>query len=467
MESGAYRHRARRRVVGASSHRLPSLERAGRADGRRGGGGCPARLPRRDRGGWHRVSARVPGAGVDARRYRGGCLLRGGLCAACSRLHLGRRTRLRCRARGAGHGCHAAGLSPARTRHLRARRKLESARPGQPHQHPGVRRPVACALRDRPRCVGAALGSAEYPQAGGLETRRGGGGDRHHRSRARLHPVRPLDDLVPGCPGRGDAADTRGAPRAHRPQPRLACLGELGSRLLRVACAARRRPSRPCAPGHGHHRRPARRPGPSRTRSDLEVRMPNRVIDLTVTVDSATKSPPSTDMPVELTRHHRGPGFWQVTSVSQSLHTGSHIDAPLHCFADGGTTAEIPLERVIGEATVIDCTSAGPEEPVDVATLEAGADDVRESDILILHTGWTDRAWGRFPEFFTRSPYLTAEAAEWLVARKPDAVAFDFFEEYCARLPDFGSEDFICHRILLGAGIPMLEQLTAVGSVGR
>jgi arylformamidase len=194
--------------------------------------------------------------------------------------------------------------------------------------------------------------------------------------------------------------------------------------------------------------------------------MSHRVIDLSVPVDTQTKSPPSTDLRVELTRYNRGPGFWQVTAVSQSLHTGSHIDSPLHCFEDGGTTAEIPLDRLIGEAAVIDCTAVGPEEPVDARTLERGAADLREDDIVILHTGWSDRMWGRFPEYFTQSPYLTPDAAEWLVARGSRAVAFDFFEEYCARLPDFTSEDFVCHRILLGAGIPLLEQLTAIGDVG-
>jgi kynurenine formamidase len=87
--------------------------------------------------------------------------------------------------------------------------------------------------------------------------------------------------------------------------------------------------------------------------------------------------------------------------------------------------------------------------------------------IVVVRTDWTDRAWGRFPEFFTKSPYLTEEAAEWLVARKPRALAFDFFEEYSARLPDFSSEDFVCHRIMLGAGVPLLEQLTNLGGLGR
>lgn len=155
--------------------------------------------------------------------------------------------------------------------------------------------------------------------------------------------------------------------------------------------------------------------------------MTRRLVDLSVTVDEETKSPPSTDVRVELTRYQRGPGFWQVTAVSQSLHTGSHIDAPLHCYADGLATADIPLERVVGEAVVVDCTPVGESEPVGVQELEAARADVREGDIVLLHTGWSDRWWGNFPDYFTRSPYLTAEAAEWPVAQRPGALGFDFF----------------------------------------
>jgi arylformamidase len=195
--------------------------------------------------------------------------------------------------------------------------------------------------------------------------------------------------------------------------------------------------------------------------------MPKKIVDLTVTVGADTQSPPSTDMRVELRRHRRGPGFWQVTSVSQSLHTGSHIDSGLHCFPEGGTTADIPLDRVIGEAVVIDCSYAEPEQPLEKGDLERAAGQLEEDLVVIVRTDWTDRAWGRFPEFFTRSPYLTEEAAEWLVARRPRALGFDFFEEYSARLPDFTSEDFVCHRVMLGAGVPLLEQITNLGAVGR
>lgn len=191
--------------------------------------------------------------------------------------------------------------------------------------------------------------------------------------------------------------------------------------------------------------------------------MPRRIIDLSVLVDESTKSPPSTDLKVELKHYRRGPGFWQSSAVSQGLHTGSHVDSNLHCFPDGETTAEMSLDRVIGTALVVDCTDVGESQPVTVQHLERYADRIRPGDIVLLRTGWTDRMWGRFPEFFTTSPYLDVEAARWLAGREIKAVGFDFFEEYCARLPDFGSEDFIVHKILLERRIVLFEGVTNLG----
>lgn len=193
--------------------------------------------------------------------------------------------------------------------------------------------------------------------------------------------------------------------------------------------------------------------------------MTRRIVDLSVPVDGETRSPPSTDQKVELEPHFRGPGHWQVTSVSMGLHSGSHIDTPLHVYEDGETTSDIGLDRFCGQAIVLDCTQVGAEQPVDVDVLEASAVPIEQGDIVLLRTGWTDRMWGDFPDYYTRSPYLTADAAEWLRERGPKAVGFDFFEEYCARLPDFESEDFICHRILLGEGILLMEQMTNLGAL--
>jgi kynurenine formamidase len=186
----------------------------------------------------------------------------------------------------------------------------------------------------------------------------------------------------------------------------------------------------------------------------------SRIVDLTVPVGTETKSPPSTDMKVELERHRRGPGFWQVTSVHQSLHTGSHVDSGLHCFEGGSTTDALTLDQVCGEAVIFDLGELAPSTEVALEMLERADPGLEEGQIAIIRTGWTDRAWGDFPRFFVESPYLAVEAAEWLASRRPKAVCFDFFEEYSARQPEFTSEDFRVHRAFLGKGIVMVEQAT-------
>lgn len=180
---------------------------------------------------------------------------------------------------------------------------------------------------------------------------------------------------------------------------------------------------------------------------EVTKRMTERIVDLTVSVGPETKSPPSTDMRVELRRHHRGPGFWQVTSIQQSLHTGSHVDSALHCFEEGGTTDAIRLEQVCGEAVLFDLGELPPSTEITAGMLRDADPGGVEGRIAIVRTAWTDRAWGDFPRFFVESPYLSLEAAEWLTELRPKAVCFDFFEEYAARLPDFTSEDFRVHRV--------------------
>lgn len=188
--------------------------------------------------------------------------------------------------------------------------------------------------------------------------------------------------------------------------------------------------------------------------------MNGRIVDLTVPVGRDTKSPPSTDMRVGLERHRRGPGFWQVTSINQSLHTGSHVDSSLHCYEHGGTTDQIRLDQVCGDAVIFDLGEVPSSTEIAVADLERADPGLKAGQIAIVRTGWTDRAWNDFPRFFVESPYLALEAARWLAERRPKAVCFDFFEEYSARLPEFGSEDFVVHKAFLEGEIVMIEQAT-------
>jgi arylformamidase len=190
----------------------------------------------------------------------------------------------------------------------------------------------------------------------------------------------------------------------------------------------------------------------------------NLLVDLSVEVSTSTFGPPSTNVPLRLERFHRGPGFWQVSSMHASVHTGTHIDTPLHCFADGKTTSDATLHDLSGHVAYFGLRKE-PSQPVTAEDLDAADPGLGEGAVAVLATGWTDAMWGKFPDYYVNSPYLHPSAAHWLVERRPSAVVFDFFEEECARRADFTSEEFIVHRILLGAGIYLVEHATALSQL--
>jgi kynurenine formamidase len=175
------------------------------------------------------------------------------------------------------------------------------------------------------------------------------------------------------------------------------------------------------------------------------------------------------NLQLKLTSYHRGPGFWQASKIEMLLHTGSHVDFTRHVQADGETAADVALERVFGEATIVDLSDAGPNHEISVADLEARATHVREGDIVLVRTDWTEKHWGNFPTYYMESPYCSPQAAQWLVDRGARAIGFDCFSEYCARLPDFTSEDFIIHKIILENGAILMQQMTNLSQlpVGR
>jgi kynurenine formamidase len=161
-----------------------------------------------------------------------------------------------------------------------------------------------------------------------------------------------------------------------------------------------------------------------------------------------------------MTTYHRGPGFWQASKVEMLLHTGSHVDFTRHVEEGGETAADVELSRVCGEALIVDLSFAGPSHEISVADLEAHASPIREGDIVLVRTDWTEKHWGNFPTYYMESPYCTPEAAQWMVDAGAKAIGFDCFSEYCARLPDFTSEDFIIHKVILEGGSILMQQMT-------
>lgn len=99
-------------------------------------------------------------------------------------------------------------------------------------------------------------------------------------------------------------------------------------------------------------------------------------------------------------------GF-NLLHVSMGSQSGTHVDAPYHFDADAPRIDEVPLERFVGTAVVVDATGAGPRGPISWEHVEPVADRLGEATVVLLHTGWAER-YGE-PSYF-ENPFLDADA---------------------------------------------------------
>lgn len=173
-----------------------------------------------------------------------------------------------------------------------------------------------------------------------------------------------------------------------------------------------------------------------------------RVWDVSVKVHAGMHVYPG-DPPLEVTRVRaiaKGDPA-NLTHLSLGAHTGTHVDAPAH-FIDGAPTLEqVPLDRMVGAATVLDLRGRAA---IDAAAL--GRHGIQAGDIVLFKTD-NSALWERlgFQEGFT---YLTRDAAEYLVERQVKTIGMDYLS-----IEQFGSATFDVHKILLGHGVLIIEGL--------
>lgn len=135
--------------------------------------------------------------------------------------------------------------------------------------------------------------------------------------------------------------------------------------------------------------------------------------------------------------------------LETDVHIGTHVDAPLHFVERGAGVDQLPLEDLVGPATVGHLPGA---DSVGVKELESLslAGDVRR---LLLRTR-NSLLWEQgHREFQSDFVGLTAEAAQWLVDRGIRLIGVDYLS--VQRFTD-GPRT---HEILLGAGVVILEGL--------
>jgi arylformamidase len=162
---------------------------------------------------------------------------------------------------------------------------------------------------------------------------------------------------------------------------------------------------------------------------------------------------------------------FRITRISTTCHGFTHVDAPAHFFADAPTIEATALSRVVGPARVFDLRAVAPNTAIDADALAARDPGGREGEILLLSAGWDLKRDSTTPAFWTDAPWLTRDAATWLHARKPSAVAFDFPQDYPIRLLLEGksapTDEHVTHDILLRSGVTLIEYLVNTSALTR
>ena len=169
--------------------------------------------------------------------------------------------------------------------------------------------------------------------------------------------------------------------------------------------------------------------------------------------------------------------------VKMQMHTGTHINAPIHLIQGGAGVGDLDVRLFFGPGLILD-VAKGPWESITGCDLE-NAGNVRSGDIVIIRTGWHTK-YADSQEYFGQAPGLTPEAADYLVSKAVKMVGVDtpFIDHPLAtsmgehrngpqirRLADryaadTGRDPLVdfpewnpAHRILLGAGIPTIENV--------
>lgn len=146
-----------------------------------------------------------------------------------------------------------------------------------------------------------------------------------------------------------------------------------------------------------------------------------------------------------------------VSFLSLSAHTGTHVDAPYHFLASGSKVNEMPLEILVGPALVVEVP-----ESVDVIDADVVRNcNIPQNTIRVLFKTRNSHFWEtESDEFQTGFVGIDQSGSQELVKRGVKLVGIDYLSisPYKVSKPT--------HDVLLGASMVIIEglDLRSVGS---
>jgi kynurenine formamidase len=139
---------------------------------------------------------------------------------------------------------------------------------------------------------------------------------------------------------------------------------------------------------------------------------------------------------------------FNIGKIEMVANTGTYVDSPFHRFADGIDLSDLPLESLADlEGVVIRAQDFGR-----AITARAFKDAKVRGKAVLLHTDWS-RHW-RTDQYFEGHPFLTKDAAEYLVDAGAAFVGIDTYN-----IDDVTDGARPVHTALLGNRIPICEHM--------
>jgi arylformamidase len=150
----------------------------------------------------------------------------------------------------------------------------------------------------------------------------------------------------------------------------------------------------------------------------------------------------------EASRSQYPPGVeFQIGRIEMVANTGTYLDSPFHRYAGGKDLSQLPLESLAGLDGVVVRVSSAAGRAISRRSFE---EIELEGKAVLVQTGW-DVHW-RTERYLSGNPFLTRDAAEYLVSRGAVLVGIDSLN-----IDDIDDPTRPVHSTLLGADIPIVE----------
>lgn len=136
-----------------------------------------------------------------------------------------------------------------------------------------------------------------------------------------------------------------------------------------------------------------------------------------------------------------------------ATHIGTHMDAPAHMISGGKTLDQYQVSDFTGRAFIIPFAKDDLDGMKQDDYLARFEDEIRESDFIILKTGWSEK-WGS-DSYFKDYPALDKAGADYLSGFRIRGIGLDAIS-----IDKYESKSFEAHHAMLGNEILIIENLT-------